>query len=128
MSLRKHGGRRHASGGVLVSYVTMLILSSSLLRRKDTRDAAPATGRLFVAPPPKRWRDLEMGSLSQHRAANRFQTALQQRLDAASDPNEAQQAYDDALEALVSIAMDEIELDRIAQEFATNPDAIGFPT
>jgi len=24
--------------------------------------------------------------------------------------------------------MDEIELDRIAQEFATNPDAIGFPT
>ena len=127
MSLRKHGGRRHASGGVLVSYVTMLILSSSLLRRKDTRDAAPATGRLFVAP-PKRWRDLEMGSLSQHRAANRFQTALQQRLDAASDPNEAQQAYDDALEALVSIAMDEIELDRIAQEFATNPDAIGFPT
>jgi len=127
MSLRKHGGRRHASGGVLVSYVTILILSSNLLRRKDTRDAAPATGRLFVAP-PKRWRDLEMGSLSQHRAANRFQTALQQRLDAASDPNEAQQAYDDALEALVSIAMDEIELDRIAQEFATNPDAIGFPT
>ena len=127
MSLRKHGGRRHASGGVLVSYVTILILSSNLLRRKYTRDAAPATGRLFVAP-PKRWRDLEMGSLSQHRAANRFQTALQQRLDAASDPNEAQQAYDDALEALVSIAMDEIELDRIAQEFATNPDAIGFPT
>ena len=69
-----------------------------------------------------------MGSLSQHRAANRFQTALQQRLDAASDPNEAQQAYDDALEALVSIAIDEIELDRIAQEFATNPDAIGFTT
>jgi|GEM_PF-6429311 len=127
MSLRKHGGRRHASGGVLVSYVTILILSSNLLRRKDTRDAAPATGRLFVAP-PKRWRDLEMGSLSQHRAANRFQTALQQRLDAASDPNEAQQAYDDALEALVSIAMDEIELDRIAQKFATNPNAIDFPT
>src|SRR6056297_2145601 len=50
MSLRKHGGRRHASGGVLVSYVTILILSSNLLRRKDTRDAAPATGRLFVAP------------------------------------------------------------------------------
>jgi hypothetical protein len=68
-----------------------------------------------------------MGSLSQHRAANRFQTTLQQHLDAASDPNEAQQAYDDALEALVSIAIDEIELDRIAQEFAINPDAIGFP-
>ena len=68
-----------------------------------------------------------MGSLSQHRAANRFQTTLQQHLDAASDPNEAQQAYDDALEALINIAIDEIELDRVARELATNPDAIDFP-
>jgi hypothetical protein len=68
-----------------------------------------------------------MGSLSQQRAANRFQTALQQRLDVASDPNEAQQAYDDALEALINIAIDEIELDRVARELATNPDAIDFP-
>lgn len=68
-----------------------------------------------------------MGSLSQQRAANRFKTALQQRLDVASDPNEAQQAYDDALEALIKIATDEIELDRVARELATNPDAIDFP-
>lgn len=68
-----------------------------------------------------------MGSLSRHRAANRFQTALQQRLDAASDPNEAQQAYDDALEGLIKIAIDEIELDRVAWELATNPDTIDFP-
>ncbi|WP_255152990.1 hypothetical protein [Halorarius halobius] len=68
-----------------------------------------------------------MGSLSRHRAANRFQTALQQRLDAASDPNEAQQAYDDALEGLIKIASDEIELDRVAWELATNPDTIDFP-
>ena len=68
-----------------------------------------------------------MGSLSQQRAANRFQTALQQRLDVASDPNEAQQAYDDALEALINIATDEIKLDRVARELATNPDAIDFP-
>jgi hypothetical protein len=68
-----------------------------------------------------------MGSLSQQCAANRFQTALQQRLDVASDPNEAQQAYDDALEALINIAIDEIELDRVARELATNPDAIDFP-
>jgi hypothetical protein len=53
-----------------------------------------------------------MGSFSRQRAANRFQTAFQQRLDAASDPNEAQQAYDDAIEGLVSIAIDETELDR----------------
>jgi hypothetical protein len=68
-----------------------------------------------------------MGSLSRHRAANRFQTALQQRLDAASDPNEAQQAYDDALEGLIKIAIDEIEFDRVAWELATNPDTIDFP-
>jgi hypothetical protein len=68
-----------------------------------------------------------MGSLSHHRAANRFQIALQQRLDVASDPNEAQQAYEDALEGLICIVIDEIELDRVARELATNPDAIGFP-
>jgi hypothetical protein len=68
-----------------------------------------------------------MGTLSHHRAANRFQTALQQRLEAASDPNAAQQAYDDALEALISIAIDEVELDRAARALATDPDAIDFP-
>jgi len=68
-----------------------------------------------------------MGSLSRQRAANRFQTALQQRLDVASDPTEAQQAYGDALEALIKIAIDEVELDRVARGLATNPDAIDFP-
>jgi hypothetical protein len=68
-----------------------------------------------------------MGSFSRQRAANRFQTAFQQRLDAVSDPNEAQQAYDDVIEGLVSIAIDETELDRIARNTATNPDAIDFP-
>jgi hypothetical protein len=68
-----------------------------------------------------------MGTLSHHRAANRFQTALQQRLEAASDPNAAQQAYDDALEALISIAIDEVELDRAARALATDPDAFDFP-
>jgi hypothetical protein len=68
-----------------------------------------------------------MGSLSRHRAANRFQTALRQRLDAASDPNEAQQAYDDTLEVLITIAADEIELDRVARELAVTPDTIDFP-
>lgn len=68
-----------------------------------------------------------MGSLSRQRATNRFQTALQQRLDAAGDPNEAQQAYDDALDSLVDIAIDSVELDRVARQLATNPDAIDFP-
>ena len=68
-----------------------------------------------------------MGTLSHHRAANRFQTALRQRLDAASDPNAAQQAYDDALEALISIASVDVELDRAARSIATDPDAIDFP-
>lgn len=67
-----------------------------------------------------------MGSLSRQRATNRFQTALQQRLDAAEDPNEAQQAYDDALDGLVNIAIDSVELDRVARNLATNPDAIDF--
>lgn len=69
-----------------------------------------------------------MGSLSHQRAENRFQTALQQRLDAASDPNAAHQAYDDALEALITIVIDEVELDRAARTLATDPDAIDFPT
>jgi len=68
-----------------------------------------------------------MGSLSRQRAANRFQTALQQRLDSASDPDEAQQAYEDALEGLVTIAIDEVELDRVARELAITPGAIDFP-
>jgi|APHM01.1.fsa_nt_gi hypothetical protein len=68
-----------------------------------------------------------MGSLSRQRAANRFQTAFQQRLDAASDPNEAQQAYDDAIGGLVSIAIDETVPDRVVRNLATTPDAIDFP-
>jgi hypothetical protein len=68
-----------------------------------------------------------MGSFSRQRATNRFQTAFQQRLDAASDPNEAQQAYDDAIEGLVSIVIDETELDRVSRNLAANPDAIDFP-
>lgn len=68
-----------------------------------------------------------MGSLSRQRAANRFQTALQQRLDAASDSNEAQQAYDDALTVLLSIAIDSVELDRVSRELAITPDDIDFP-
>lgn len=68
-----------------------------------------------------------MGSSARQRTAKRFQTALQQRLDAVSDPNEAQQAYDDVIEGLVSIAIDETELDRIARNIATNLDAIDFP-
>ena len=68
-----------------------------------------------------------MGSLARHRAANRFQTALQQRLDAASNQSEVQQAYDDALEALIKIALDDVELDRVARELSINPDVIDFP-
>lgn len=68
-----------------------------------------------------------MGSLTRQRAANRFQTALQQRLDAARDPNEAQQAYDDALDGLVDIAIDSVELDRVARNLATTPGVIDFP-
>ncbi len=68
-----------------------------------------------------------MGSFSRQRAANRFQTAFQQRLDAVLDPNEAQQAYDDVIEGLVTIAIDETELDRVARNIATNPDDIDFP-
>ena len=43
----------------------------------------------LVYHPLRRWGKLEMGSFSRQRAANRFQTVFQQRLDAASDPNEA---------------------------------------
>lgn len=125
MSLWKHGGRRDGSGGASISYVTIPTIPSEMLRRNATQER-----HLRVAArlsPPETVGELNMGSHSRQRAANRFQTALQQRLDATSDPNEAQQAYDDALEGLIKIAIDEIELDRVAWELATNPDAIDFP-
>ena len=68
-----------------------------------------------------------MGSLARHRAANRFQIALQQRLGAASDQKEVQQVYDDALVAFIKIVLDDVELDRVSMELATDPDAIEFP-
>lgn len=69
-----------------------------------------------------------MGSLTYQRAWARFQTALEQRLETSETPASQRAVYQDAVDRLVRIAIDEEELDRVARELAVDPDTIPFPT
>lgn len=68
-----------------------------------------------------------MGSLSRHRAQQRFRKALDQRLPDTSSPTETHSAYEEAIEELLGIALDADELNTAACRVATDPDAIDFP-
>ncbi|MFA9517033.1 hypothetical protein ACERIT_07425 [Halopenitus sp. H-Gu1] len=68
-----------------------------------------------------------MGSLSRHRAQQRFREALDQRLPDTSSPTETHSAYEEAIEELLGIALDADELNKAACRLATDPDAIDFP-
>jgi hypothetical protein len=68
-----------------------------------------------------------MGSLSRHRAQQRFKEALDQRLPDNPSPNETHSIYHEAIDELLSIAIDAEELDAASHRLATDPDAIDFP-
>lgn len=68
-----------------------------------------------------------MGSLTRLRARNRLQIALKQRL-ATADTSAARRAvYQDVVDCLARIAIDEAELDRVARDVAVAPAANPFP-
>ncbi len=73
------------------------------------------------------WRNLRMGSLSRHRAQQRFRKALDQRLQDTSSPTETYSAYEEAIEELIGLALNADELNKAACRVATDPDAIDFP-
>ncbi|MDT3436753.1 hypothetical protein [Haloarcula sp. 1CSR25-25] len=68
-----------------------------------------------------------MGSLSRHRAEQRFRKALDQRLPDTSNPTGTRSAYEEATEVLLGIAVYTNELNKAACHLATDPDAIDFP-
>lgn len=68
-----------------------------------------------------------MGSLTRMRARNRLQTALEQRLATVDTPDATRAIYQDAVDRLCRIALDDAELDRLAREFAVDPESISFP-
>ncbi|WP_254841553.1 MULTISPECIES: hypothetical protein [Haloarculaceae] len=68
-----------------------------------------------------------MGSLSRHRAEQRFRKALDQRLPDTSNPTGTRSAYEEATEELLGIAVDTNELNKAACHLVTVPDAIDFP-
>lgn len=68
-----------------------------------------------------------MGSLTRMRARNRLQTALEQRLATADTPAAKRAIYQDAVDRLCRIALADAEVDRLAREFAVNPESIAFP-
>lgn len=68
-----------------------------------------------------------MGSLSRHRAQQRFKEALDQRLPDNPSPSETHTVYREAIDELLGIAIDSVELDAVSQRLATDPDAIDFP-
>jgi hypothetical protein len=68
-----------------------------------------------------------MGSLSRHRAQQRFRDALDQRLPDTPTPTETHSAYEEAIEELLGIAVDAGELNKAACRLAIDPDAIDFP-
>lgn len=68
-----------------------------------------------------------MGSLSRHRAQQRFKEALDQRLPDNPSPSETHSVYREAIGELLDIAIDAEELDAASRRLATNPDAIDFP-
>lgn len=69
-----------------------------------------------------------MGSPSYQRAWARLQTALEQRLETDETLADQRAVSQDVVDRLVRIAIDEEELDRVAQELAVDPDKIPFPT
>lgn len=68
-----------------------------------------------------------MGSLSRHRAQQRFKEALDQRLPDSPSPSEVHSVYEEAVDELLDIAIDSVELDAAAQRLAADPSAIDFP-
>jgi len=68
-----------------------------------------------------------MGSLSRHRAQQRFRDALKQQLSNTPTPTEVHSTYEEAIEELLGIAIDAEELNKAACRLATDPDAIDFP-
>jgi hypothetical protein len=68
-----------------------------------------------------------MGSLSRHRAQQRFKEALDQRLPDNSSPSETHSVYRETIDELLDIAIDEEELDAASRRLASNPNAIDFP-
>ncbi|EMA56731.1 hypothetical protein [Halococcus thailandensis] len=68
-----------------------------------------------------------MGSLSRHRAKQRFKEALDQRLPDNPSPSETHSVYRETIDELLAIAIDEEELDAASRRLASNPDAIDFP-
>lgn len=68
-----------------------------------------------------------MGSLTRMNAQNRFKDALSQALNAADSPEERESVYNNAIEQLARIAMDEEELHRVAVNMAEDPTTIDWP-
>jgi pyruvate/oxaloacetate carboxyltransferase len=60
-------------------------------------------------------------------ARNRFKEALDQRLSDKPSPTETHTVYNEAIEELLKIAIDSVEIDDVSRQFASNPDAIDFP-
>lgn len=68
-----------------------------------------------------------MGSLSRQHAQERFKEALRQRLPDNPSPSETHSVYNEAIEELLGIAIDSVELDEASRQLASDPDAIDFP-
>lgn len=68
-----------------------------------------------------------MGDLTFERAQQRVRTALQQRLETTDSAHDTATIYEETVDRLLRIAIDEEELDRVAHELAVDPDAIEWP-
>lgn len=68
-----------------------------------------------------------MGSLSRHRAQQRFKEALEQRLSDNPSPSEIHSVYGEAVDELLDTAIDSVEIDAAARRLAVDPNAIDFP-
>lgn len=58
--------------------------------------------------------------MTMQRARNRFREALTEQLEAAETQSEQDRVYNEAIEKLVKIAIDEEELDRVTGELRAN--------
>lgn len=68
-----------------------------------------------------------MGSLTRKRAKNRLLDALNQRLEEADSHGEVIEIYEETVSKLADLATDSVELNRLAEEIAVDPDKIDFP-
>jgi hypothetical protein len=68
-----------------------------------------------------------MGDITYRHAQHRVRSALEQRLEAADTPTETRATYDDAIDRLLRIAIDEEELDRLAADLAIDVTTIDWP-